>query len=196
MRPGQMPMSGMGGRTGQKPRYADLKGLETVRAHTQQRYLAFISWLEKNYPEEAEKLAKLRTGDSDVYLEQMRNIWKRFRAIMQAEEENPKIAEVLKEDLLLKDQRDRILARIKSAPDNKMKNQLTEQLKEIVASRFDLIVKRKQLKYDQLRTKLQQLQKQAKQSEARLQQLEDSKDKQVEQRLKALLEESEMITWD
>lgn len=172
------------------------KGMERVRKHMQQRHRELTGWLEKNYPEEAQKLTELREKHPELYHKRAGLCWRRYHRIMEAQEDNPKVAEVLKEDLELKNQRGKLLKQIKAATDKKTKEKLTTQLEGIVSDRFDLIVKRKQLRYEELSNKLEELKKQVRQSEARVQKLKDSKNKEVKQRLKGLLEEAERIRWD
>ena len=129
----------------------------------------------------------------------MRRLWlskKQYGRIAEATRENPKLAKVLKEDLELKKKRDKLLGRIRAVSDEKKKKELTAQLEEIVGDRFDLIVRRKQIRYEQLRKKLEKLKKQVKQSEAEVEKWNELKDEKVKERLEELISQTEKFNWD
>jgi len=157
----------------------------------------FLDWLKENYPEEAEKLAKLREEKPELYQRQMAISLKKYGRIARASKENPELADVLKQDLVLKKQRDELLRKIKVAPDDE-KKKLVEQLQDVVSSRFDLIVKRKQIEYEQLRKKLEKLQEEVKQSQAQVEKWKDSKFKNdnVKAHVEELISGAEKIDWD
>jgi hypothetical protein len=172
------------------------QGPEMMRGFMQQRYAEFIKWLEQHYPEEAQKLNELRENKSELYHRQAAICWRRYHRIMEAQEENPKVAEVLKEDLELVKESNRLLERIKTASNEQEKKGLKEQLKMVVGQRFDLIVKRKLLEYEELRNRLQELEKQVKLSQEKLERLKESKEEKVTERVQELLEGEEKIKWD
>ncbi len=159
------------------------------------RHAEFLEWLRENYPEEAEKLAGLKEKKPKLHTRRIALTLKKYRRIFEAEKENPKLAEALKEDLVLKEQRDKLLRKIRAASDDK-RGKLVERLEEVVSSRFDLIVKRKQIEYEQLRKKLRKLREQVKQSEAEVQKWKDVKDKEIKQRLEELISRTEEFKWD
>ena len=74
---------------------------------------------------------------------------KKYGRIAEAARENPRLAEVLKKDLELRQQQDKLLEEIKAAGD-KDKEELVKDLKEVLNNRFDVIVERKQIEYEQL----------------------------------------------
>ena len=162
------------------------------------RFAEHFKWLEKNYAEEAKRLAKLIEKDTDLYTRQMAHSLRKYRRIAEAEKENPELAEALKEDLKLKKKRDKLLRKIRAATDDDKKKQLVEKLEEVIGSRFDLIVKRKQIKYEQMRKKLEKLEARVKRSEAKVKKWQDVKFKNesVKARLKELVAETEKFNWD
>ena len=123
-------------------------------------------------------------------------MWKRYHRIMEAEEDNPKVAEVLKEDLELKNQRDKLVGRIRASRDKKKTKKLAAELEDIVGQRFDLIIKRKQLEYERLRGRLKRLQSEVERKEAELQKNIDRKPQEVKERIEELLKKSEGIEWE
>ena len=159
------------------------------------RHAEFFEWLRENYPEEAEKLAGLKEKRPKLHTRRIALTLKKYRRIFEAEKENPKLAEALKEDLVLKEQRDKLLIKIRAASDGK-RGKLVKKLEVVVSSRFDLIVKRKQIEYEQLRKKLRKLREQVQQSEAEVQKWKDVKDKEIKQRLKELISQTEEFKWD
>ena len=115
---------------------------------------------------------------------------------METDQTNPALAEVLKKDLALKQKRNDLLEQIKGTTDEAKKKELTNQLKTVVGDSFDLIVQKKQLKYEELKQKLEELQQNVKKSQSELESIKSKKTEQVEQRLKELLSQSEKIDWD
>jgi len=84
------------------------------------------------------------------------------------EEVAGQLPEILKEDLALKEKRDNLLRKIRAAGESDEKKELIEQLEEVVGNRFGLIIRRKQIAYEQLRQKLEELKKQVEQYETKV----------------------------
>ncbi|MBA7708375.1 hypothetical protein ES703_117273 [subsurface metagenome] len=97
---------------------------------------------------------------------------------------------------MLKGKRDKLLGKIRAASDKDEKKELVENLEEVISSRFDLIVRRKQVEYEQLHKKLEKLQKRVKQSEAEVEKWKKVKSEKVKERLKELISRSEKFRWD
>ena len=187
------PRAPMEGR-GDQPMY--LMNREKIREHMQARENELIAWLEKNEPAKAKELAALKEKDPPAYMRRMMLEMKNYRQIMETEQTNPALAEVLKKDLALKQKRNDLLEQIKGTTDEAKKKELTNQLKTVVGDSFDLIVQKKQLKYEELKKKLEELQQNVKKSQSELESIKSKKTEQVEQRLKELLSQSEKIDWD
>jgi len=195
----------MGQRAGRKPRKGpDMPGgpaggrKEMVREQMREKHTECLEWLEKNYPEEAKKLAELRGKKPELYRRQIELSLKKYGRIAKAAKENPELAEALKEDLELKKERDELLGKIRATSDDDEKKKLVKKLEEVVGSRFDLIVKRKQIKYEHLREKLEGLKERVKQSEAEVEKWKDAKFKNenVKARLEELTSKIESFKWD
>lgn len=161
-----------------------------------EKHSEYIKWLGKNYPEKAEKMAELKEKNPRLYFKHLKMGHRKHRKIMEAEEENPRLAEVLKQDMELKGKRDKLFKAIRKAGDDKEKEKLTRQLKEVISSRFDLIVKRKQIAYEQLQKKLEALKKRVEESQIETQKWNKLKDEKVSQRLEELLTKTETFNWD
>ena len=157
-----------------------------------------LEWLKENYPEKAENLAKLREENPDLFNRQMRVNRRKYRRIAEVSKENPELANVLKQDLTLKEKRDKILRKIKAATDKKQKQQLISELQGVVGNRFDLLLKRRQITYEQMLKQLEKLKKEVKKHEAELKKHKDKdfKNKNVKARIQKLIERTEEFKWD
>jgi hypothetical protein len=164
-----------------------------------QRTAEFYDWLKQNYPAEAQKLDQLKKQkDQELYRRQMSVCRQRYWQIFESAETNPQLAEILKQDLELKEQRASLLKKIKATTDYAQKTALIEQLEEVVGNRFDLLLKRKQLQYQQLLERVQKLHEQIKQSEAQVQRWKDPafKKESVKSHVESLLGKPDQFKWD
>ena len=160
------------------------------------RYDEKVKWLEENYPEEAEKLAQLREKSPERFQERVHRGLRRYWRIAEAEEDNPELAGVLKEDLALKQQRDELLGKI-AAADEDDKGQLSEQLEEIVSKRYDIILRRKQIEYDDMFKRLARMKAHVEENEAKLEQWKDAdyKSRNIKVRVEELVGKKEKFRW-
>ncbi|MFA5252056.1 MAG: hypothetical protein WC454_05685 [Phycisphaerae bacterium] len=161
------------------------------------RYDKYLDWLKENYADEAKKLAELSTKDPNLYWKQLGHSLKKYGRIAEASVENPQLAEVLKEDLALRQQQDKLLEQIKTA-DDKKKEELVNDLKEVLNHRFDAILKRKQIEYEHLLKKLERLKKEVEQRSAKVEKWKaaESKNESVKSRLEELLSKTDEFKWD
>jgi hypothetical protein len=158
----------------------------------------FLEWLEKNYPEQAQELAKLREADPDQYDSRLTLLTKRYRRLFEAARDNPALAKLLKKDFELKQQRDQILRQLRRANDTAVREDLTAQLEVVLNERFDVIVQRKQMEYEQLLKKLERLKQQVQKSEAEVNKWKepDFKNQSVKTRIEELLGPGKDFKWD
>jgi hypothetical protein len=167
----------------------------------QWKYDKYLDWLKENYAdvakqlEEAKKLAE-QDGNWREYWKQFGLGLKKYGRIAEAARENPRLADVLKKDLELRQQQDKLLEEIKAAGD-KDKEGLVKNLKEVLSNRFDVIVERKQIEYEQLLARLETLKKDVEQRKAKMEKWKDVKFKEesVKARLEELLGKSDKFTW-
>lgn len=161
-----------------------------------ERHREFLEWLKKNYPEEADRLAGLKEKRPKLHTRRMALSLGKYRRIFEAAKENPELAEVLKEDLELKEKRGELLKKIKAAKDDE-KKKLVEELEETVSSRFDLILRKKLIEYENLLKKLEKLKERVKQSEAEVKKWKAAKFKKenVKARVEELVSETERFKW-
>ena len=162
-----------------------------------QRRDEFLQWLEKNYHNEAEGLAKLKDKDPELYNKKFDLLLRKYGPIQDEEKRSPELAEVLKEDLELRRICDELIGKIKSSKDEKEKKGLVEDLEVVVGRRYYLIIKRKQIEYERLLKRVEELQKHLKQSKAEIDEWrnENSKNENVKNRVNELLGEHS-FKWD
>ena len=167
------------------------------RMRMRERHTEYLEWLEENYPEESERLAKVREENPELYMRQIGLSLKKYGRIAEAARENPELAEILKQDLELKEQRNKLLRKIKTANDDE-REKLVKELQDVVSARFDLIVKRKQIRYEQLLEKLEKLREEVEQNEVEVDKWKDTefKNKNTNVRVEELLSRTEKFGWD
>jgi len=183
---------------GRRPGPEEGEGRGARRPMIRERHREFLNWYKENYPEEAEKLDQLKEKQPELYQRRLGVCLRRYGRVFEAAEENPELAKVLKEDLEVKQQRDKLLRKIKAAKNEDEKKELTGQLEEVVGSRFDLLVKRKQIEYEQLLKKLERLKKQVEKSEAEVGKWKDSnfKKENVKKRVEELVSGKKEFRWE
>jgi hypothetical protein len=161
---------------------------ERMDARRRQMQAEYTEWLEKNYPEDAKKLAALKERDPNLYIKQFRLSMDKYGRIFGARE-NPELCEVLKEDLELKEKADQLVRKIKSAGKEDEKKELTAQLEQVAGRRFDLIVRQKEIAYAQLLKRLEELKKRVEENNAEITKWKDAKFKNenVKKRIQELI---------
>ena len=75
------------------------------------------------------------------------------------------------------------------------KKKLTAELETIVSDRFDLIVKRKQIAYETMSKRLEELKRQVRESEDKIDSWKKLKSEKVKERLEGLTSETEKFSW-
>jgi hypothetical protein len=158
----------------------------------------FLEWLRKAVPSEAQELAKLKDSNPDLYTKKYELAWRKYGRIYEEGRRNPELAEILIEDLELKKRRDELVKNIKAAQSEIDKKKFVADLEKVVADRFDLIVRRKQIAYGWLIKRLEELRKRIKESRGEIARWRDEKFKNdnVKKRMQDLLEENPKFNWD
>ena len=157
----------------------------------------FIEWLGKNYPREAAELAKLK-GKPELYWKKYELLKKKYWRIFEAEKRNPELADVLKEDLRLREKRDELLRKIKSEKDEKKRKELIGQLEEVVGDRYDLIIRQKQIAYERLLKRLEDLKRKIRESRGEIAESRQEKVRKenIKKRMEDLLKEIKKFKWN
>jgi hypothetical protein len=158
----------------------------------------YLEWLRNNYPEEAEVLAETKEKEPDTYRERLRLSLGKYGRIAEASKNNPQLATVLKEDLELKEHAEKLLEEFRTTSDEDKKKKLGKELEQVIGSRYDLSVKKKQIKHEQLLKKLEELRQKVKESEADIQKWIDAKFKneKVNAAVEGLTTGKEQLKWD
>lgn len=191
------PGSGLGGpHQGRPDSLHDGRGMRgRWQEQLHKKHEEFIQWLTENYPEKAAAISELQEKEPQAYIMKVAELRKKYEPIIQAGKHNPRLAEVLKKDLELQHRRDEIRRQLRYAKDEERQSLLNE-LKTVIARRFDLILEKKQIQYEQLEKRLAKLQKELEKKKTELQKLQGTKEKAVEDRVKDLTNQSEKVEWD
>lgn len=171
---------------------------EMMRERMQEKSEEYMKWLKENFPDEATKLEQLKEENPGQYMRAVGLSWRKYNPIFQASKDNPQLASVLKDQLALREKRAELLRQIRAATDEKQKETLVKELEAAVGQQFDLIVRSKELAYEDLTRKLAELQKEVDQRKAEVEKWkgEDFKNEQVKQRVNELVSETEKFEWE
>jgi len=167
----------------------------TIRERMENAHNELLTWLEKNDPQRADHLKELREKKPELYMSQILETMRKYEPIIRAEKTNPKLAEVLKEDMELLNKRDKLVEDIRFAKDPEREKMVTE-LREVTSKRFDIIIAKKQLQYDELKARLEELKKEVEKRATELDKYKADKDKAVDDHVKELIEQSQKMRWD
>ena len=171
---------------------------ERFEAWRQRRQAGFIAWLKTNYPDEEKELARLKEKDPQLYVRSYEHLEAKYGRIFDADNANPELGAVLKEDLLLKGRRDELLHKFRHERSAAKKQTIGTELQEVVARRYDLIVRRKEIAYEELQKKLEELHKQIRDSKDEIVQWQDLETRlqNIRQRIETLTEGKMRFRWD
>lgn len=171
---------------------------ERWEARRQDRNKRFLEWLKANYPAEEQSLMKLKEGDPHLYMTSFEHMMNCYGYIFEADNSNPDLGTVLKEDLHLRKRTDELCAELHRERSEARKQALGTELQEVVARRYDLIVRRKEIACEQLLKRLEELQRQVTESKDEIAKYKDDRIRRenVKQRLQSLTENKVRFKWD
>ena len=171
---------------------------ERLDARRQERNAKFVEWLRANYPSEEQALAKLKEKDPQLYINAFDRLMKQYGYIFEADSSNPEMGTVLKEDFTLKKREDELSKLIRNEKSEAKKQSLGADLQDVIAKRYDLIVRRKEIAFEQLLKKLDELQRQVRESKDEIGRWRDPKIKQenVKQRTQSRTDNKVRFKWD
>ena len=171
---------------------------ERIEKWRQQRQTEFLEWLAKSIPDEAEELARLKDRDPKLYDQKYELASKKYGRIYEESRRNPELEQVHIEDIRLQKRRDQLIGKINATTNRREKQKLNEELEEIVGRRYDLIVRRKQIAYEWLLKRLEELQNRINESRAEILKAQDPevKKENIKKRTQELLEEKKGFRWD
>ncbi len=171
---------------------------ERQDARRQERNTKFIEWLKANYPNEEQTLTALKGKDPQLYLSAFDRLLKQYGYIFEADSSNPEMGKVLKEDRALKKREDELSVQIRAEKSDAKKQALGAELQDVIGKRYDLTVRRKEIAFEQLLKKLDELQKQVRESKDEIGKWRDPKIKQenVKQRTQSRTDNKVRFKWD
>jgi hypothetical protein len=147
----------------------------------------FGKWLKANYPEMEKKFSETKKLDpKDVDRRTMAE-FRPYIGLYFASKTNPKLAEILKQDIPLRNQRRELVDAINKTTDAAEKAKLTEQLLKVVEKRFDLLVQQKQLEYDMLMEWMKDLEKRLGQSKNSIDEMKQNAKGHIDKQMQDLL---------
>jgi hypothetical protein len=172
----------------------DLISREKVEAHQAE----FIEWLKGNYPQDANALSKMKEKDPQLYTKNFDRLRNQYGPMFDASKSNPELSNLLKDNFELRKRSMQLVASYRSEKSAEKKKELIAQLRDTVSRRYDLIVRRKEMGYQQALKKLDELHKQIDSSQAELRRWKDPSVKQkiVDQRLGDITEGKAPFKWD
>ena len=172
---------------------------ERMQKWQAERRARFLEWLAEKVPEEAKELSKLKERSPDLYGKKYELVWRKYGRIYEEGRRNPELEKILLEDLRLQKRRDQLLGKINTTTNQRDKEKLTKELEEVVGLRYDIIVRRKQMAYEWLLKRLEELRNRVRESRAEIQKAQDAKVKaeNIKNRTKELLaEKKHEFKWD
>lgn len=171
---------------------------ERIAKWMSQRREEFLEWLGKVAPNEKKELDNLKGKNPNLYTKKYELTWNKYGRIFEASKRNSELADILLEDMKLQKRRDELVRKIKSTRGEKEKKKLVTEMEKVIAGRFDLIVRRKQIAYERLLKWLEGLQKQIKKSRDEITEYRDDNVKisEVKKRAQDLLGETPVFRWD
>ena len=154
------------------------------------RQTDFLAWLEKYVPKEAEELARLKETETDLYTQKYELAWRKYDRIYD-QRWNPELTKVLVADLQLREKQRELQSKYRTAKAEEEKKMLWSQMEEVVSDRYDLLVRQKQMEYEQLLKRLEAMQNEVKASLKEVETWLDKgfKEKTVKERMDDLMTE-------
>lgn len=171
---------------------------ERFEARRLERNAKFVEWLKTNYPKEEQTLTTLKERSPQLYISTFDRLLKQYGYLFEADNSNPEMGAVLKEDFELKKRADELCRQIRREKSEARKQTLGTELQDVIAKRYDLIVRRKEIAYEQLLKKLDELHKQVRDSkdEIIVWRKPEIKQENVKQRVQALTDNRVRFKWD
>ncbi|MBN1123811.1 MAG: hypothetical protein JXA82_02310 [Sedimentisphaerales bacterium] len=175
------------GTTTRTERTEDMTRTDRWREYLLDRLEEYMAWLEKNFPERAAELNELRKIDAEDFVNKVAVSRRRYEPIMRAQQRSPKLAEALKTDVELQDRRDILLEKIATAKEEE-RSGLIEELTGVVSNRFDIIIQKKLIKFEELEIKIERMRQSLEAEKRQLQELVNQKPQSTKERVAELLQ--------
>lgn len=172
------------------------RGRESYNEVMRKRNDQFMEWLTDNFPEKAQEFQAAAEANPERSFRDMMPTMMKYRGIFETEKKNPELAELMKKDLELNQERTEILEQLKNSENEEDTQELTKELKDVVAARFDLILEKRHMKFEELNERLEKLTEELEKQQEELEELSNERDEQIDERLEQLLEEKGKSVWD
>ena len=153
--------------------------------------LELIAWLEQNFPRQAEELKTVPAPSA----ERIAELVGRFEPVMRAEHQNPPLAAIMKDDIAIQMQNDELLMDLQYANEQE-REAIIKELEKLTSQRFDLIVRKREIQYEQLRQRLEKLQQNLEKQKADLDKLKATKEKTITDRVQDMVEYTRKANWN
>lgn len=162
----------------------------------ERKYGDYVEWFKENYPEQAKQLLSETENDPDSYFNRVGISWRKYGRVKQAQENSPELGEVVKKDIELLGRRDRLIRKIRETEDEGQVQTLKSELTGVVHGRFDLIIEKRQIKYEQMLKKVEKLKHDLHAQKAELEKLQGKKGEITAERVEELLREEKDFKWE
>lgn len=164
----------------------------------QRRNAEFVEWLESNFPKDHETLTNLKDREPSLYARTFESLLEEYGTIFEGYRSSPELGAVLKEDYELKKRRHELCKRLRCEKSEAKRQAIGLELQEVVSRRYDLIVRQKEIAYEQLLRKLEELQSQVHDSRGEIVKYKDPRLKQqnVRHRIRILTQDESQFKWD
>ncbi len=147
----------------------------------------FGKWLKANYPDMEKRFSEAKKLDPKEVDRRTMAELRPYIGLYFASKYNPKLAEILKQDIPLRNLRRELVDKINKTTDAAEKAKLTEQLLKVVEKRFDLLVQQKQLEYDMLMGWLKDLEKRIGESKSGIDEMKQNAKQHIDKQMQDLL---------
>ena len=159
------------------------------------KHEAFLAWFQKQYPQDHKELIGLQVENPEKYVQRFMDLVKLYDPIRKTEKPCPQLADAMKKNLELQKRRDALLLQIRIASEEQQAK-LVEELRSVISQRFDVILLEKQLQYDSIRKRLDDLANKVEVQAKELETLNKNKEQSVKDRIDELLERTEKVDWN
>ena len=147
----------------------------------------FGKWLKANYPDMEKKFLEVKKLDPKDVDRRTMFEFRPYIGLYFASKFNPKLAEILKQDIPLRKQRRELVDAINKTKGEAEKTKLTAELQTVVEKRFDLLVQQKQLEYDMLAQWLKDVEKKIEDSKAGIEEMKKNAQQHIDKQMHDLL---------
>ena len=154
----------------------------------------FIAYLKGFFPIEAENL-KTFEKQPKAYQTKIKALRVSYRRLIKAYRYDPEYGKLLVTEVKLRIKRNGILDKLKAAKTKQDKTKLRAELSNTVSKEFDIAVKVKRFKYEQLRARIKKMEKHLATREEEVKKLVTRKDAEIKLRIEELIKGEEKTNW-